>query len=291
MLTQTLFPLRALLPLASMLLVLSPFCVPLLRAEVPETNSVSDVVLGTAHEFHSSVLDEARTINVLLPPGYDAGSDSYPVVYLLDGAVGEDYHHVSGLVQFLTAYELMPPSILVGIANEDRVRDMTGPTQIEEHQERSPSHGGSTEFRRFLSEELKPYVAARFRTSGKTTLIGQSLAGLFATEVLVEEPELFDDYVIVSPSLWWNDHALVSRFEESLQAHPDKQGTVCIAVGAEGPGMEGPVHRLAAALAARAPEGLGWHHIALPEETHATVLHRALYRAFELLYGETHGGL
>jgi hypothetical protein len=55
--------------------------------------------------------------------------------------------------------------------------------------------------------------------------------------------------------------------------------------------MEGPAHEFAGALAAHAPDSLRWHHIPLPEESHATILHRALYRAFELIYGDTHPGM
>ena len=260
-------------------------------AEPPATVSSAPVQLGTAYVLQSEILGEERTINVHLPSSYEAGNDSYPVIYLLDGGVHEDYHHVSGLMQFLATYELMPPSILVGIANSDRFRDMTFPTELEELLERAPQAGGSANFRRFLEEELKPYVEANFRSGDRSTLIGQSLAGLFATEVFVETPELFDDFVIVSPSLWWDEYSLIPRIEESVRSHRETSGNLCILVGNEGDEMEGPAHRFAAAVAAHAPDGLKWKHIALPEENHATILHRALYRAIEAIYGETHPGM
>jgi predicted alpha/beta superfamily hydrolase len=261
------------------------------RAQTPQPLSVESIEIGLAHTFDSATLGEARTLNILLPPGYSASTESFPVIYLLDGAIDEDYHHVSGLVQFMTTYELMPPSILVGIANGDRMRDMTFPTTIADHREQAPTQGGSEAFRAFLHDEVVGYVDANFRANGHSTLIGQSLAGLLATEVFVESPELFDDYIIVSPSLWWSDASLVPRIAESLIAHPDKRGTVCLAVGTEGKEMEGPVHEFAGALAKHAPEGLKWKHLPLPAENHATVLHRALYRAFEELYGEEYPGL
>ena len=55
--------------------------------------------------------------------------------------------------------------------------------------------------------------------------------------------------------------------------------------------MEGPVHALAAALSMHAPEGLAWHHLSLPEENHATILHRALYLAFETIHGGEYPGM
>lgn len=263
-------------------------------AAPPSVEDVSTIGFGSSLHFHSAVLDETRTLNVLLPPGYDmpeAASRTYPVIYLLDGAVDEDYLHVAGLVQFLTTYELMPPSILVGIANTDRTRDMTFPSQDPRDATEAPTHGGSARFREFLAREVRPLVEQRFRTDDRRLLIGQSLAGLLATELFVEEPELFDDYVIVSPSLWWDRFSLVGRIAPAVAAHPDLAARVCIAVGDEGPGMEGPAHAFAAALAADAPPTLEWHYLPLPGETHATTLHRALYRAFEWLYGDEYPGL
>lgn len=258
----------------------------------PSVQETRPVQIGTAITFHSEILDESRTLNVLLPPGYDAqDSPGYPVIYLLDGAVAEDFHHVSGLVQFLTTYALMPPSILVGIANADRTRDMTFPSQDPRDAESAPGHGGSAAFRRVLAEEIKPLVETRYRTSGDDMLIGQSLAGLLACEIFLETPDLFDDYVIVSPSLWWDEFSLVPRIEASLRAHPGKAGRLFLAVGNEGPGMEGPVHAFAAALATAAPDSLDWHHESLPAETHATALHRALYRAFEWMYSDEYPGM
>lgn len=261
---------------------------------LPRVQSTRPVEVGTAVEIHSEVLNETRVLNVLLPPGYGSDEEKYtryPVIYLLDGAVDEDYHHVSGLVRFLTDYRLMPPSILIGIANADRTRDMTFPSADPEAAEKAPTHGGSEAFRRFLAEELQPLVREHYRTGGRDLLVGQSLAGLLATEVLVHDPALFDDYVIVSPSLWWDEFSLVEKIEPSLRDRPDLAVRVCIVVGDEGSDMEGPAHALAAALAGHASETLRWQFLALPEETHATILHRGLYRALEWLYGDEYSGL
>lgn len=280
------------------------------------------VVLGTSYRFASRVMNEERVLNVLLPPGYDESEEArFPVIYLLDGAVDEDFHHVAGLVQFLTMYRLMPRSILVGIANTDRYRDFTHETKVAEELERVPNAGGSTRFVRYLAEEVQPFVDSSFRTDGGRTLIGQSLGGLLASEIFLERPGLFDTYVIVSPSFWWNEGSLITRLEEALtlgkasKESPEKRsekapederaGRLVLSIGTEGLEMQSGVDRFVAALEkrdAQMSDGTGksgekgtsaleWHYLPLPEETHATILHRAIYRAFELLYGETHPGL
>ena len=251
-----------------------------------------DVVgMGVVKHLTSTSLGERRTLNIFLPPGYeDDDTTAYPVIYLLDGAVDEDYHHVSGLVQFLTTYALMPPSILVGIANVDRYRDFTYPSTVAEDRERLPTSGGSEKFRQFLEAELQPFIEATYRTAPPKTLIGQSLGGLLATEIFIKTPTLFDNYIIVSPSLWWDNGTLVARVEESLVSHPERTGKVYVSVGTEGSEMEDGVDRLVEALRMHAPPGVTWYEAPFPEETHATILHRSLYRAFELFYGETYPG-
>ncbi len=58
-------------------------------------------VLGVVEQFRSGVLNENRTLNIYLPPGYDEKADvRYPVIYLLDGSADEDFIHVVGIVQY-----------------------------------------------------------------------------------------------------------------------------------------------------------------------------------------------
>jgi len=249
------------------------------------------VELGIVREFHSQILDETRTLNLYLPSSYGESGRSYPVIFLLDGAIHEDYHHVSGLIQFLTAYELMPESILVGIANVDRYRDFTHPTELPEFLERIPQSGNSPNFIRFLDEELVPFVDTEYRTDGTSTIIGQSLGGLLVAEVFLRSPQTFDNYMIVSPSFWWDDYSLIGEIEAAIPAQPDRTGSLYLSLGTEGDEMQTGVDRFVAILRNHAPDALKWYYAPFPEETHATILHRSLYRGFELFYEQTHPGL
>ncbi|MGE3172634.1 MAG: alpha/beta hydrolase [Planctomycetota bacterium] len=246
--------------------------------------------LGVVDAVDSAALGERRVLNVWLPPGYDGSEARYPVICLLDGSAHEDYHHVSGLVQFCTMYERMPPSIVVGIANVDRYRDFTHPSALAEDRERLPTGGGSAAFLAFVEHELLPHVEARYRTDGRRTLIGQSMGGLLATEVLVDHPELFQDYVIVSPSLWWADRALLERAPAAFAAHDLQGRRVFVCLGKEHPEMHDCADELVQTLRQHAPAvAVGYETLA--DETHATVLHMAVYRALRFLYGASHPGL
>lgn len=256
------------------------------------THAQKPIALGTSVEIPSTVLTEMRSLNIYLPPGYSENDTMrYQVIYLLDGGIDEDFIHTVGLVQFNTMpwVHAIPQSIIVGIANTDRKRDMTSPTAITADKDKFPTTGGSAKFMAFLEKELKPYIEQHYRTSGQDMLIGQSLAGLLATEILLKHPDWFDNYLIISPSLWWNDGSLLK-----LPVPVIKQNTgVYIAVGKEGlaPGagahvMEVDANLLAEQLNAPGYKMLRLHFDYLPGKNHATIGHQALMNGFEMLFNE-----
>lgn len=240
-------------------------------------------ILGTVEKIHSAILSEDRVLNVYMPQGYRPDTaGTYPVVYLLDGSADEDFPHVAGLVQFLAMTGIMPPAVVVGVANVDRKRDFTHPSPSAKDRQLVPTSGGSKPFIAFMETEVLPYIQARYRT-GQKTLVGQSLGGLLATEMLLERPGLFDRYIIVSPSLWWAEGNLLAGARERLKNYPSKPPVrVCVSVGSEGVRMVTDAKKLVSVLRKAAVPGMRTDFISLPKENHATILHRALYAAFEL---------
>lgn len=202
-------------------------------------------VLGVVDEIWSKELSEKRVLNIYLPEGYDANDTiTYPVVYLLDGSVDEDFIHVVGLYQFNSFpwVNRVPKSIIVGIANTDRQRDFTYATTIPEDKKKFPTTGGSGKFIRFIEKELQPYIQQQYRTNGMRTIIGESLGGLLATEILLKKPQLFDKYIIISPSLWWDDGSLLLYSLDNMKNGVLRNTNVYIGVGKEGLGLSKKPH-------------------------------------------------
>ncbi len=238
------------------------------------------LVLGETIALASNQLNEQRSLNIYLPEGYVANdSIRYPVIYLLDGSADEDFIHVAGLVQFCNFpwVNMLPPSIVVGIANVDRKRDFTYPTTIEADKKAYPTTGGSANFIQFLETELQPFIVRNYRINGNKTLIGQSLGGLLATEVLFKKPHLFNNYLIISPSLWWDAESLL---KQDLKGLAGKNLKVHVSVGNEGKVMERDAKRLHKKLKAA---GVTVGYNCLGKEDHATIMHKALFEAFEWL--------
>ena len=243
------------------------------------------LVLGETFRLRSAVLEEDRVINVYRPPGVSEDTP-LPVLYMPDGGMGEDFLHVAGLVQISVVNGTMRPHLLVGIENTERRRDLTGPSENESDRKIASRIGGSASFRRFLRNELLPEVDRRYTTTGERAIVGESLAGLFVVETLLLEADLFDTYVAVDPSLWWNDQRMVEKAAQSLreqhrQVDPGLQKTLFLVSGST-EGIATPTRQLAAALENMAGDvpGLVWHHLELPEESHRTIYHPAALRAF-----------
>ncbi|GAB4016239.1 alpha/beta hydrolase-fold protein [Spirosoma koreense] len=241
-------------------------------------------VLGIIDAIESKALGQTRTLNIYLPPGYSKDSmNRYPVIYLLDGSADEDFIHIAGLVQFANFpwVNLLPKSIVVGIANIDRRHDFTFPTTIAKDKTDFPTTGHSQAFIAFLEKELQPYIQKNYSAHPARTLIGQSLGGLLATEILFEKPTLFNSYIIVSPSLWWDNESLLKGRAACLDSSFTQRTRVYIAVGKEGAVMEGDARQLVDRLKKAPHSAMQVSFDYFGDENHATIFHQAVYKAFE----------
>jgi len=241
--------------------------------------------IGEKIKIKSDILDEVRALNIYLPHDYSKDSvKKYPVIYLLDGAVDEDFIHIAGLVQFCSFswVNMMPESIVVGIPNTNRNRDFTFPSRNKKDTKDMTESGESETFMRFIEEELQPLIENKYNTAPVKTLVGQSMGGLLASEILIKKPELFDNYIIVSPSLWWDKESLM-RLDP--KPHHTKK-SIYIAVGKEGSQMERLALELYTRLEKSEGENSDVYFDFLKKLTHATALHLAVYNAFERIFEE-----
>jgi predicted alpha/beta superfamily hydrolase len=257
--------------------------------------STKPFTLGVIDSVASKVLGETRALNIYLPEGYQANDTTkYPVVYLLDGSADEDFIHVVGLYQFnnFSWINRVPKSIVVGIANVDRRRDFTYPTSVITDKNRNKTSGHSDAFINFIQQELQPFIQTRYKgKSNNNTIIGQSLGGLLASEILLKRPTLFQQYIIISPSIWWDNASLLLLSSPILGANFAQPTTVYIGVGKEGLAptatphvMEVDANLLAEKLKASKSPQLTVHFDYLPQEDHATITHQAVFNALRLLH-------
>ena len=224
---------------------------------------------GETFSFESKLLGERRVINVYLPPDYAKTAARYPVLYMPDGGMAEDFPHVVGSVDVSIKNAVIRPVIVVGVENTERRRDLVGVTTVAEERVAAPHAGGADRFRAFLRDELKPRIAARYRTTAESALIGESLAGLFVIETFIVEPTLFDGYIAADPSVWWNEQAVVRSANAHLAWWSAGPRALYVAT-ADAPEMADGVAILTTALRIYAPP-VAWVYEPMPHEHHSTI--------------------
>ncbi len=182
-----------------------------------KTFSQTKIEIGEKHKLFSSVLNEDREYWVYLPKNYNDtiyAPEKYPVVYFLDG--DRHFHSLTGIHNFLSEgpYASLPEMIFVGILNTDRARDLT-PTHVYQPEKGNrfnfKSSGGNENFMNFIKTELMPEINSKYRTNGYKTLIGHSFGGLTVLNTLLTQKSLFNSYIAIDPSVWWDERYVLKK--------------------------------------------------------------------------------
>src|SRR5688572_23876625 len=202
------------------------FLLSVLSSCTADKTSESKIELGTIDNIRSKTLNEDRKIWIYVP---NSGQQDiyakarYPVVYLLDGDA--HFYSVVGMIQQLSSVNgntLCPEMIVVGITNTDRMRDLT-PTHIAADPMLKDSNsyktsGGGEKFISFLETELIPYIDSAYPTLPYRTFIGHSLGGLTVMNALMNHSKLFNSYIAIDPSMWWDKGNLLNQVTSKLSA-------------------------------------------------------------------------
>jgi len=171
------------------------------------------ITIGSTDSVYSNILRETRRILVHVPAGDK--NRHYPVLYILDG----DQHFQSAVAITEQLSGLLPEMIVIGIANTDRERDMT-PTHVQPdklvNSNEAARSGGGENFIRFIQTELMPYVDSHYSTTTYRVISGHSLGGLAVLNVFFNHTDLFNAYIAIDPSIWWENRQWIERNQNRL---------------------------------------------------------------------------
>jgi predicted alpha/beta superfamily hydrolase len=270
----------------------SRWCWPVLvvLAGLPHTSSAlaqqgAPVVIGNKIEIQSKILNETRPLLIATPPSDSPDAGPYPVLYLLDGDV--HFHHASSIVRFLAESERIPAMLVVAVPNTNRSRDLTPPSEAELDIRFNPERGGADAFLRFFSDELIPYVEKNYPARPYRILVGHSRGGLFAVHALVTRPELFNAYIVIDPSLEWNNQALLAQAGEFFANTKELQADLYLTASSDAGGAD-DARKLAALLEEKASPQFRWTLKRMPEETHVSIPHRSIYQGLDTIFDGWH---
>lgn len=185
------------------------------------------IVIGKIDTVYSTILGEKRQVWVYTPditaPNHVA-TQRYPVLYLLDG--DGHFPSVTGLIQQLSQVNgntVLPEMIVVGIPNTNRTRDLT-PTHVASDlpamdSNFSKNSGGGKNFLAFIEKELVPHIDSVYPAAPYKVLVGHSFGGLTVIDALANHPGLFNAYIAIDPSMWYDHQRFLAAVKKKLSSN------------------------------------------------------------------------
>ena len=258
-----------------------PFHKQMERTAANDAPIKEDHVYGIRMRFKAAPMGEEKVVYISLPPGYEKGSFRYPVCYILDGR--SYFEPFAGVVKYLYFYEMIPEMIVVAVASGDRLKEFTY-TKANEKTGDWPTSGGAETLRKFLSDELIPYINTSFRTQPFKILVGHSLAGLFAVETLSRHPNLFEAIIAMSPSLYWNQYEWLMDAENFLKRIHGQKRFLFISGETKDKDETDNLDQFKDLVLKRASSSFFYDYRCFPEETHVSVGLPALFYSLKQLF-------
>ena len=193
------------------------YCSTAISSLFAQTDNAS-ITCGNYRKIYSNVLHEERILLISLPEDYGKSDKTYPVLFKLDGDKENFLQAFSAAFYLFDMTDNAFDPIIIGIENTDRNRDML-PDQKANY------------FIQFIHTELIPFVDRNYRTNGFRILCGQSLSSLFALYSFLEQPDIFDAYILGSFGFY--KESLAVLFENELKRNSDLKsiGTKYLFVG------------------------------------------------------------
>ncbi len=225
------------------------------------------------------------------PRSYSSNTDkTYPVIYLMDAPYA--FQLASGATRFPMNSGVMSEAIIVGIAYSkgskgasSRIRDFTPGKAINWQLET----GNAEHHSRFIRDQVLPFVEKNYRASAANkTFVGNSLGGLFGAYILLKHPDMFNSYILGSPSVWFNNNQILA-----LPAiTPTKPTKVYLSVGSmeqpsfgENEDMVAGARKLALKIDQQENNNITLNFQVITGAKHATAFPTTLIQGLDWIYG------
>ncbi len=265
-----------------------------LQAQAQHTQTYN-YPLSEVVRIHSKVLNEDRKVYVHCPKVDSADvNKQFPVLYVLDG--DNHFELLAQYADYLSRPDVlaMPKIIIIGIPNTKRTRDLTPTNSLLNYEGKPDSSsyqgsGGNEKFLQFIATELMPMIDKNYKTEPYKIFAGHSFGGLSSINCLLTHPDLFEAYIAVSPSLWWDKGYVLKMTDEKLKNGSTLNKLFFYSDGNEG-GRNSFFHKnllkLDATLAKKKLKRFNYLYKHYPTETHMTEPVVAYFDALRFIFRE-----
>ncbi len=243
--------------------------------------------------IHSKVLNEDRKVYIHCPKLDSADLNKrFSVLYLMDG--DNHFELLAEYVDYLSRPDVlvMPKIIVIGISNTKRTRDLTPTNSITNYEGKPDSSsfklsGGNEKFLHFIETELMPMIDKNYKTEPYRIFAGHSFGGISSINCMLTHPDMFDAYIAVSPSLWWDSEYLLKMTDKKLKNGSVLNKMLFYSDGNEG-GSNSSFHKgllkLDSTIAKKKLRGLDYIYKHYPTETHMTEPVVAYFDALRFIF-------
>ncbi len=260
---------------------------------------LSGIVLGQANtvslkhteEFMIASNEVADTfcIQVSFPENYERSDEVYPVIYLLDS--DRSFGMVKEISWWLNFDRQIPEVIIVGIAYnknwwQKRSRDYTPTRDLAKTWGDWQLAGGADKFIDFITNELNPALEEYQIDWNNKSVIGHSFGGLLTTYTMLIRPEIFDNYISISPALIWNNNYLMTLSLDMLQ---NRKSNILVytAIGElDEVNIIEPWKLFNEYMEQNMVENLRWNARIYANQTHSSVLPVAISDGLRIIFGK-----
>jgi predicted alpha/beta superfamily hydrolase len=254
-------------------------------AEPVAFRDAGPVAVSRERQFDLTSRINGQTYRLMISAPLNAGRDkACPVLYVLDG----NWYFRAASDTATWGSGPMPPAVVVGIGypTEDdaqvhllRAFDMSLSASSPD---KPPGHyGGGDAFLRVIEEEVKPFVAARYKVDpARQAIYGKSFAGLLVLRAMFRNPASFSTYIAASPYIGWNSRQVLSdEGAFSVRARAGELHLKLLLTPAGNEPKTDYVSALAARLAKLNPQNVAVVRAVFPDESHNSVSLATIGRA------------
>ncbi|MDO6507746.1 alpha/beta hydrolase-fold protein [Colwellia sp. 4_MG-2023] len=198
------------------------------------TSTPFNIPRSTVVDINDPATNLIYPLFIKTPASYNKQVEKqYPVIYLTDAYY--EFQIVSGATRYPMNIAVMEEAIIVGISyakgskgSSSRNRDYT-PTFNKKWKDKT---GEAKQHAEFIEKSVFDYIDTKYRTDPTNrTFIGNSLGGLFGTYILLNKPSMFKNYILGSPSYWWDNEYIFTQELEFAKQNVAINANVFIAIG------------------------------------------------------------
>lgn len=228
--------------------------------------------IGKAYKIASNILNEERSLLIHTPDSYATSSKKYSVIYVLDG--DNHFNHAINATTLLAENGRMPETIIVAIPNNrgTRGRDLGQ---------------GRDNFKKYIKEEVIPFVNSNYRTTKHKTLFGHSMAGAFTLNFLATQTNVFDNYIAASPVVQIFNSELLTQYSTLFKTNTNLSNPLYFSItdaAAEGQAATNAMNQFVAILEKEAPKSFNWEYDFIANQVHMTTPYLTMFKGLTKVF-------